>query len=142
MAATKNDNKTQPNKLSVRAFIDGVEDPARRKDCRALAKLMGRLTGKRAKMWGTTIVGYGSYHYRYASGREGDFFLMGFSPRKQALTIYVVAGFGKFPKLMKRLGKYKTGKSCLYVKSLEDVDMETLEALLQASQDYLRRTYG
>jgi len=135
-------NKTIANKLSVKAFIDGVEDTHKRKDCRTLMKVMSRLTGKRAKMWGTTIVGYGSYHYRYASGREGDFFLMGFSPRKQALTIYVVAGFSHFPQLMRQLGKYKTGKSCLYVKRLDDIDTDVLERLLEQSQDYLRRTYG
>ncbi len=135
-------NKTVANKLSTKAFIDSVDDPQKRKDCRALMKLMARLTGNRAKMWGTNIVGYGSYHYRYASGREGDFFLMGFSPRKQALTIYVVAGFSKFSKLMAKLGKYKTGKSCLYVKRLEDIDVDVLEELLSASRDYLRRTYG
>ena len=135
-------NKTTANKLSVKAFVDAIEDSQKRKDCRALMKTMSRLTGNRAKMWGASIVGYGSYHYRYASGREGDFFLMGFSPRKQALTIYVVAGFSHFPKLMKQLGKYKTGKSCLYVKRLDDVDPDVLEELLAQSRDYLRRTYG
>lgn len=135
-------NKTTATKLSTKVFVDGIEDLQKRKDCRALMKLMARLTGNRAKMWGTNIVGYGSYHYRYASGREGDFFLMGFSPRKQALTIYVVAGFSKFPKLMAKLGKYKTGKSCLYVKRLEEIDFNVLEKLLTASRDYLRSTYG
>lgn len=135
-------NKTIANKLNVKAFVDGIEDLQKRKDCRALMKTMSGLTGKRAKMWGTNIVGYGSYHYRYASGREGDFFLMGFSPRKQALTIYVVAGFSHFPRLMQRLGKYKTGKSCLYLKRLDDVDPDVLEELLGQSRDYLRRTYG
>jgi len=134
-------NKTIPNKLSAKAFVDAIEDLQRRKDCRALMRVMFRLTGNRAKMWGANIVGYGSYHYRYASGREGDFFLMGFSPRKQALTIYVVAGFSRFPRLMQRLGKYRTGKSCLYVKRLDDVDPDVLEELLGQSQDYLRRTY-
>lgn len=136
------DNKTVPSRLSVKAFVDSIEDLQKRKDCRALMKIMSRLTGNRAKMWGTNIVGYGSYHYRYASGREGDFFLMGFSPRKQALTVYVVAGFNKFPQLMKRLGKYKTGKSCLYLKRLSDVDVDVLEQLLEQSRAHLRRTYG
>ena len=135
-------NKTVANQLSPRTFIDEVEDRQKRADCRELMKLMARLTGKRAKMWGTTIVGYGSYHYRYASGREGDFFLMGFSPRKQALAIYVVAGFSKFPDLMRKLGKYKTGKSCLYVKRLADIDLNVLEQLLVGSRDHLLNTYG
>ena len=92
-------------------------------------------------MWGKSIVGFGKYHYQYESGREGDFFLSGFSPRKQALTIYVMAGFSKFPKLMKKLGKYKTGKSCLYVKKLDDIEESVLTELINQSLKYMRETY-
>jgi hypothetical protein len=92
-------------------------------------------------MWGPSIVGYGKYHYRYESGREGDFFLTGFAPRKQALTIYVISGFKAHGALMKKLGKYKTGKSCLYVKRLDDIDRDVLTQLVQASVNYLREKY-
>ena len=101
-------NKTQPTKQKVSEFIASVDDPRQRADCRELMKLMSRVTGKRAKMWGPSIVGYGKYHYRYASGREGDFFLTGFSPRKQTLTIYIISGFELNPELMGKLGKFKT----------------------------------
>ena len=92
-------------------------------------------------MWGGSIVGFGQYHYKYASGREGDMLLTGFSPRKTALTLYVMGGFESRPDLMKRLGKYKTGKSCLYVKRLSDIDMDVLEELIVADIDYMRATY-
>ena len=103
--------------------------------------MMRKATGKRAKMWGPSIVGYGTYHYKYASGREGDFLMTGFSPRKQALTVYVIPGFEYFETLMKKLGKYKTGKSCLYIKRLSDVDQEILEQLLIRSVQYMREHY-
>jgi len=93
-------------------------------------------------MWGRSIVGFGSYHYRYASGREGDWMLTGFSPRKQALTLYIMDGFDGHEDLMSKLGKYKTGKSCLYVKSLEHIDMDVLRELVTESVAYMRRTYG
>ena len=92
-------------------------------------------------MWGSSIVGYGKYHYKYESGREGDFFLTGFSPRKQALTLYIVSGFSINPELMEKLGKYKTGKSCLYVKKLDDVDREVLAQLVKESVAYIRKKY-
>ena len=134
-------NKTQPTKLKVSDFIAGIEDARKRADCRELMKLMREITGKRATMWGASIVGFGKYQYRYASGREGEFFLSGFSPRKQALTIYVMSGFQKHAKLMEKLGKFKTGKSCLYVKYLDDIDREVLARLVQKSVDYMRETY-
>jgi hypothetical protein len=130
--------KTKPTGDSVRTFLDGIEDEERRRDCRELAKLMTRATGSPPKMWGTGIVGFGTYHYKYDSGREGDWFLAGFSPRKQDLTLYVMAGFQEFPALMKRLGKYKTGKSCLYVKRLSDIDAGVLDALVRGSVDSIR----
>ena len=134
-------NKTQPTKQKVSDFINGIEDPQKRADCRELMKVMRAVTGRRATMWGPSIVGYGKYHYRYESGREGDFFLTGFAPRKQALTIYIISGFSAFEALMNKLGKYKTGKSCLYVKRLDDIDREVLAQLIQASVDHLREKY-
>ena len=134
-------NKTQPTKLKVSDFIAGIEDAQKRSDCRELMKIMRAVTGRRATMWGPSIVGYGKCHYRYQSGREGDFFLTGFPPRKQALTIYVISGFKAHAALMKKLGKHKTGKSCLYVKRLDDIDREVLTQLIQASVDHLREKY-
>ena len=104
-------------------------------------KLMRETTGNRATMWGSSIVGFGKYHYKYESGREGDFFLTGFAPRKQALTIYIVNGFKPHANLMEKLGKFKTGKSCLYVKTLDDIDRSVLETLVQASVAYMRKKY-
>ena len=134
-------NKTQPTKLKVSEFIAGIENKTKRDDCRELMKLMSEITGNRAKMWGTAIVGYGKYHYKYESGREGDFFLTGFSPRKQALSIYIVSGFSNNPELMEKLGKHKTGKSCLYVKKLDDVDRPALAQLIEESVAYIRKKY-
>ena len=134
-------NKTQPTKQKVSEFIAAIEDTQKRSDCRELMKLMREATGKRATMWGPGIVGFGKYHYKYASGREGDFFLTGFAPRKQALTMYIVNGFQAHSKLLKQLGKYKTGKSCLYVKKLDDIDREVLAKLVRESVVYMREKY-
>ncbi len=134
-------NKTKPTPQKVSEFIAGIEDKRKRADCRELMKLMREITGNRAKMWGSSIVGYGKYHYKYASGREGDFFLTGFSPRKQALSVYIISGFNAHPDLMEKLGKFKTGKSCLYVKSLDDIDRAVLAKLVKASVAYMRKTY-
>ena len=133
--------KTKRNDAGVTEFLNGVEQPAKRKDCRELVKLMRELTGKQPKMWGTSIVGFGSYHYEYASGHEGDSFITGFSPRARNLTIYVMPGFGRYGPLMKRLGKFKTGKSCLYVKSLDDVDREMLREIVARSIEYMEDKY-
>ena len=135
------DNKTQPTKVSVTEFIKAIDDPQKRADARKVAAMMRKATGKRAKMWGASIVGYGTYHYKYASGREGDFMVAGFSPRKQALTVYIMAGFSKYGALMKKLGKYKTGKSCLYIKRLSDVDEAVLQKLIDESVKYMRKNY-
>ena len=135
------ENKTQPTTASVTAFINSIDDSGKRADARRVAAMMRKATGKRAKLWGPSIVGYGTYHYKYASGREGDFLITGFSPRKQALTIYIMAGFSSFDALMKKLGKYKTGKSCLYIKRLSDVDEEVLEQLINESVRYMRENY-
>lgn len=133
--------KTQPTKVSVTDFINSIDDREKRSDARKVAAMMRRATGKRARMWGTSIVGFGTYHYKYASGREGDFFLTGFSFRKQALTVYIMAGFSRFDRLMKKLGKHKKGKSCLYVKRLADVDQGVLEQLINESVKFMRKNY-
>lgn len=135
------ENKTRATIASVTEFINSIEDRQKRADARKVAAIMRRVTGKRAKMWGSSIVGYGTYHYKYESGREGDFMITGFSPRKQALTVYIVAGFRRFDTLMGKLGKYKTGKSCLYIKRLSDVDEKVLEKLIDRSVKYMRKNY-
>lgn len=134
-------NKTQPTNQKVSAFIAAIEDTQKRADCKALLKLMREVTGQPATMWGPSIVGFGNYHYKYASGREGDHFLTGFSPRKQALTIYIINGFQPHARLMEKLGKFKTGRSCLYVKSLDDIDRSVLTSLVKASVAYMRKKY-
>ena len=135
------ENKTQATKASVTEFIKAIDDPVRRADVRKVAAMMRKATGKRAKMWGSSIVGYGTYRYKYASGREGEFMMVGYSPRKQALSVYIMAGFSKYGSLMARLGKYKTGKSCLYIKRLSDIDEEILQRLINESVKYMRKTY-
>jgi len=134
--------KTRQNQASVAAFLKAIPDDSRRRDCRAIAAMMQEVTGARPKMWGDSIVGFGSYHYRYATGREGDWFLAGFSPRKQDLTLYIMSGFSKHEELLSRLGKFKTGKSCLYIKRLEDVDPKILRRVVSASVQHLRKTSG
>ena len=131
--------KTVPTKASVKSFLDAVEDPDRRADCHEVAKIMRRVTRKQPKMWGPSIVGFGIYHYKYASGREGDWPVAGFSPRKRDLTLYIMSGFTGHAALMKKLGKHKTGKSCLYIKKLADVDLEVLEELIQRSVDWVSK---
>ena len=134
-------NKTQPTSQQITDFISGIKDERRRSDCGELLTLMSDITGQDAVMWGPSIVGFGQYHYKYDSGREGDFFLTGFSPRKQALSIYIIPGFEIAPELMEKLGKYKTGKSCLYVKSLDDVDREVLTQLIETSVAHMHQKY-
>ena len=133
--------KTKASKASVSAFLKTVENKQRRADCATVSKMMREVTGSPAKMWGTSIVGFGSYDYKYESGRSGTWMLCGFSPRKQDLTIYIMSGFSPFPDRMKKLGKFKTGKSCLYVKSLSDIDLKELKALIADSVRYMREKY-
>ena len=135
------DLKTRPNDASVEAFIDAVEHPRRREDARILLELMRRVTGEDPVMWGAAIVGFGRYHYRYASGQEGDWPIVGFSPRRQNLSIYIMPGFEAYGDLLSRLGKHKTGKSCLYVNKLADVDVDVLEALVRATAEEMKRRY-
>lgn len=132
--------KTKKNKQDVNEFLDKVEDEKKRQDSRTILKLMQEVTGEPPKMWGDSIIGFGEYHYKYASGREGDFFLVGFSPRKQSLTLYIMAGFDAYEDLMARLGKYKTGKSCLYIKKIEDINLEVLRDLVRLSSKHIAQT--
>ena len=134
-------SKTQKTNASPRVFVGGLEDETRRKDCQALMKLMKKVTNEEARMWGPSIVGFGNLRYKYASGRAAEWFLVGFSPRKRDLTLYLMGGVERHPKLLARLGKHKTGKSCLYLKSLADVDMGVLEELIVAAVTFLRKTY-
>ena len=133
--------KTRPTQASVTAFINAIDDPRRKKDVRKVAAMMRRATGKRARMWGSSIVGYGRYRYSNTAGKNFEWMITGYSPRKQALTVYIMCGFSPFKSLMKRLGKYKTGKSCLYIKHLDDVDEKVLETLIQKSVDTMRKRY-
>ena len=125
--------KTQKNEASVEGFLNSVENEKRREDSFVVLDLMKEVTGEKPVMWGTSIVGFGSYHYKYASGREGDWFVVGFSPRKQSMTLYIVDGFGNYDLLLRDLGKYKTGKLCLYINKLEDVDQKVLRELVMQS---------
>jgi uncharacterized protein DUF1801 len=125
--------KTKPTEHSVTEFLNRIPDAQRREDCFAVAKIMQEITGSKPKMWGPSIVGFGSYHYKYDSGREGDWPVTGFSPRKQDLTLYVMMGFEKHKALMKDLGKHRTAKSCLYIKRLSDIHVPTLKKLIKAS---------
>ncbi len=132
--------KTKPTKQSVKDFVDAIKDEQQRKDCRTVSRIMKRITKANPKMWGPGMVGFGSYHYKYASGREGDWFLTGFAPRKQNLTLYIMAGFKEYSALLKKLGKHKIAKSCLYVKRLDDVDMDVLTQLIEESVAYVRKS--
>jgi hypothetical protein len=126
--------KTKPTTESVTTFLNKVADNTRREDCFAVLEMMRDVTKEEPTMWGSSIVGFGRYRYKYESGREGEWPITGFSPRKGDLTLYIVPGFEKFaPDLMKRLGKYKTGKSCLYIRKLADVDRKVLKQLIEKS---------
>jgi len=135
------ENKTQPHGGSVEDFLNGVEDEQKRRDAFEVLALMKEVTGETPKMWGTSIVGFGSYHYKYESGREGDSLITGFSPRKAALTLYIMPGFGRYDEYMQKLGKYKTGKSCLYIKKLADVDRAVLRQLVEDAVAYMNGKY-
>ena len=132
--------KTQKNDASVEEFLKGVSDERKRKDSYATLELMREITGDEPAMWGTSIVGFGSYRYKYASGREGEWFLTGFSPRKQNLTLYIMSGFDDYDSLLSGLGKHKTGKSCLYINKLDDVHLPILRELIEQSVAHLAKT--
>jgi hypothetical protein len=132
--------KTKLNDASVEDFLNSIEDEQKRDDCFAVLKLMKQVTKAEPKMWGSSIVGFGSYHYKYASGREADWMLAGFSPRKQNLTLYIMAGFDNYDALLARLGQHSTGKSCLYIKRLADVDTGVLKELVTQSVAHMKAT--
>jgi len=134
--------KTKASKDSVREFLHCITDARLRADCAAVSKLMRQATKARAKMWGSSIVGFGNYHYTYASGRQGDWFLTGFSPRKQSLTLYIMPGFKRYAGLLATLGKFKTAKSCLYIKNLEQIDLPTLSKLINQSVKDMVKAHG
>lgn len=125
--------KTQKTDVRVDDFLRSIDDPKRRADCEVIMALMRTCTKAEPRMWGPAIVGFGDYHYVYESGREGDWYLVGFSPRKQNLTIYLTTGFVAAPELLAKLGKFTSGKSCLYIKKIEDIHLPTLKKLLTAS---------
>ncbi|MEX2177160.1 MAG: DUF1801 domain-containing protein [Gemmatimonadaceae bacterium] len=124
--------KTKPTKVSVSSFL-AKQEKERRRECETVAKIMKTATGAQPRMWGPSIVGFGTYHYSYASGREGEWMVTGFSPRKSDLTLYLMPSVNTFPSLLKRLGKHKTGKSCLYIRKLDDVDIDVLTELVKQS---------
>lgn len=130
--------KTKKNDASVEAFLAGLSDPSRRADCETVIAIMKSVTGKEPKMWGNSIVGFGEYHYKYESGREGDMCLAGFSPRKQNLTVYLT-GMKDYGELLKKLGKHKTGGGCLYIKEIADVNRSILMELIKASVNKLKK---
>jgi Domain of unknown function (DU1801) len=137
----KTEMKTMPTEISVGEFIDSVVDEKQRADAHQIADMMARLSGQQPKMWGPSIIGFGSYHYKYDSGREGDMCRIGFSPRKGNMVLYLIDGFEGQSALLDKLGKHKTGKSCLYIKRLSDVDEAVLKQLIVESLDYMAQKY-
>jgi len=133
--------KTKLNDKDVHQFISGIADEQKRADCLEILGLMSEVTGCEPKMWGDSIVGFGKYHYKGKSGREGDWFLTGFSPRKQNISIYTMSGFSEMPELMKKLGKFKTGSGCLYVNKLPDVDKSVLRQVIKQSVDFISKMH-
>jgi len=134
--------KTKRNIGDVEAFLNSVPDEKKRQDSFTILELMKQVTGKEPEMWGDSIIGFGSYHYKYASGREGDWFLTGFSPRKQNLTLYIMAGFDGYDQLLRKLGKHSTGKSCLYIKKMDDIDADVLKELVKKSVEHMEGVHS
>lgn len=133
------DLKTKQTNASVEKFLKAIPDETRREDCFEVARIMESITGEKPKMWGPSIVGFGSYYYKYASGHEGEWPIAAFSPRKQDLTIYIMPGFQNSTELMERLGKHRTGKSCLYIKRLSDIHVPTLKKLIRESVKCMKK---
>jgi len=131
--------KTKPTKKSVEQFLKKVENPTKREDSFKILELMREVTKEEPIMWGDSIVGFGNYHYQYASDREGNWPLVGFSPRKQNSTLYIMSGFGRYKEILKNLGKFKTGKSCLYINKLKDVNMQSLKELVFESVKHMKK---
>lgn len=134
--------KTKKHDQDPLEFLSAVENETRRKDALVVLELMRKITGDKGSMWGTSIIGFGHYHYQYASGREGDWFFTGFSPRKTSLSLYIMPGFKRYQHLLAKLGKFKTGKACLYINKLQDVDIEVLERLITESVDFLKSKHS
>jgi hypothetical protein len=132
--------KTKKNAGNVNEFVASIADPTQQKDAKKLIALMRTASGEKPVMWGATMIGFGTYHYTYASGREGDWFVIGFSPRKRTTTLYILDGFDEHQSLLSKLGKHSTSKSCLYIKKLDDIDIEVLEQLLKKSVAAMKRS--
>jgi len=141
-AAKQASLKTIPTAQSVTAFIDSVENETRKKDAKTLVAMMKKVTGEKAKMWGPSIIGFGEYHYKYESGREGDMLAVGFSPRKTNMALYVLGSLGEDEPLLKKLGPYKNGKSCLYISALDKVDLSVLEKIVAKSYKATKAKWG
>ena len=137
----KSENKTKPTDVAPAEFIAGLDEGRRKQDAEVLLPWFERVTGLAAKMWGPSMIGFGRYHYKYESGRQGEFFLTGFSPRKTALTIYIMPGYRDMGEKLERLGKHKLGKSCLYINKLADVDMDVLQEIVEDGVAYMRKNY-
>ncbi|MHA1559868.1 MAG: DUF1801 domain-containing protein [Alphaproteobacteria bacterium] len=135
---TNTENKTQPTAISVTYYLATLQPDQKRQDATAINTMMRRVTGELPKMWGDSIIGFGHHHYKYESGREGDWFLVGFAPRKANLVLYIMPGFEEYKPLMKNLGKHRIGKSCLYINKLADVDLKVLEKLVARSVGHMR----
>lgn len=135
------EQKTRPSEASVAAFLDGIPDEIRRQECKTVSRIMQRITKSKPVLWGTGMVGFGSYRYTYASGHSGEWPVTGFAPRKRELTIYLMCGFDDLGGLLAKLGRHKIGKSCLYIAKLAEVDLKVLEALIAASVEQLRQKY-
>ena len=131
--------KTKQTNASVEDFLKKVEDEKKRKDAFEILEFIKKITGEKPKMWGPGIIGFGTFRLKYPNGREIDWMLTGFSPRKQNLTIYIMTGFDHYEEMLQKLGKYKTGKSCLYIKKLEDIDKDVLADMIRSSIDFLRK---
>ena len=138
---TKTQNKLQKTGESVDKFIDSIADLEQRADTKTICALMEKLTGKKAEMWGYSIIGFGNYHYKYESGREGDVGVIGMAPRKNQIVLYIVNGYDNYGHLLDKLGKYSIGKTCLYIKRLSDIDLKVLEEMMKLSIKYMKSTY-
>jgi hypothetical protein len=136
------ENKTRKTDASVTAYLDSVENERRRQDGYALLKMMREVTGEEPAMWGESMIGFGTYHYKYDSGREGDMMMVGFAPRKQAMSVYIMAGFDEYDDLLDRLGKHRTGASCLYINKLADVDEAVLRELVARSYEHMKDAHA
>lgn len=135
------DNQTRPTDVPVETYLQGIEPPEKQADCREIGRMMAAATGSPATMWGPGIVGFGQYHYKYGSGREGDAPVTGFASRKRNITLYCMSGLDDSDELLGRLGKHKTGKACLYINSLADVDRAVLKEIIEKSVEYVKRVH-